>query len=411
MRFRLINDNFSLCAGSYLTSHTKFSWIILLIQLRFYSPSAAQSKNRFIETALAYALTYVATVESANIRPALITILADTDYYSRPGFTSSAITKDHERFQNFDVPLSQAHKTGLGSSAALVTAFTAAVLSHYLGSDRIPLTTENGKAHLHGLAQVAHCAAQGKVGSGFDVAAAVYGSCVYRRFSPSILDDLGDIGTHGFSTRLQSLIGNSNEPSRWDMEIDTSRAVIPSGLRLVMCDVDCGSETVGMVKKLLAWKVERAEVSATLWQNLQHANEALAKKLWNLAQTSTRTSKEYGDLRNIFITIRALIREMSLKADVPIEPSSQTDLLDACFEVPGVLGGVVPGAGGYDAISLLVEDRGEVVAALDRVLATFRTKEQRGEEHSTGHVSRLGVKQDIEGVKMENAAIYCGWLE
>lgn len=356
-------------------------------------------------------MTYVATAESANIRPASITIIADTDYYSRPGFTSSAIIKDHERFQNFDLPLSQAHKTGLGSSAALVTAFTAAVLTHYLGPDRIPLTTENGKARLHGLAQVAHCAAQGKVGSGFDVAAAVYGSCVYRRFSPSILDDLGDIGTNGFSTRLQSLIGNSNEPSKWDMEIDQSRAVIPSGLRLVMCDVDCGSETVGMVKKLLAWKVERAEVSASLWQNLQRANEGLAEKLWDLAQTSTRTPKGYGDLREIFMTIRALIREMSMKADVPIEPSSQTDLLDACFGVPGVLGGVVPGAGGYDAISLLVEDRGEVMAALDRVLATYRTKEQRGEEHSRGHVSRLGVKQDIEGVKMENATIYSGWVE
>lgn len=383
----------------------------MLIHLRFYSHTALQSKNQFIETALAYALTYVATLDSANIRPASITILADTDYYSRPGLSSSAIITTHERFQKFNLPLSQAHKTGLGSSAALVTAFTAAVLAHYLGSDRIPLTAENGKARLHALAQVAHCAAQGKVGSGFDVAAAVYGSCVYRRFSPSILDGLGEIGTNGFSTRLQSVIGNSNEPSEWDMEIDKSRAVIPSGLRLVMCDVDCGSETVGMVKKLLAWKVAKAQVSATLWDNLQRANEDLAETLWDLAQKRTRTSKEYEDLRGIFITIRALIREMSTKAEVPIEPNSQTDLLDACYGVPGVLGGVVPGAGGYDAISLLVEDREEVVEALDRVLATYRTKELYGDQHSTGHVSRLGVKQDIEGVRMENAAIYSGWVE
>lgn len=317
----------------------------------------------------------------------------------------------HERFQGFNLPLSQAHKTGLGSSAALVTAFTAAVLAHYLGPDRFPLTTENAKARLHGLAQVAHCAAQGKVGSGFDVAAAVYGSCVYRRFSPSILNDLGAIGTNGFSTRLQSLLGNSTEPGRWDMEIDKSRAVIPSGLRLVMCDVDCGSETVGMAKKLLAWKVQEAEVSATLWDKLQRANEDLAEKLWDLAQKPTRTAKEYQDLRDNFIIIRSLIREMSTKAEVPIEPKSQTDLLDTCGGVPGVLGGVVPGAGGYDAISLLVEDRAEVIEALDRVLATYRTKEPSGGEHSIGHVRLLGVKQDVEGVKMENAAMYSGWVE
>ena len=40
---------------------------------------------------------------------------------------------------------------------------------------------------LHALAQVCHCAAQGKVGSGFDVSAAVYGSHRYCRFSPALL--------------------------------------------------------------------------------------------------------------------------------------------------------------------------------------------------------------------------------
>lgn len=356
-----------------------------------------------------YALTYVSALEPASIRPTSIVILADTDYYSRPGLSSIEITPADERFHDFNLPLNQAHKTGLGSSAALTTAFTAAVLAHFLGPDRISLTTENGKARLHGLAQVAHCAAQGKVGSGFDVAAAVYGSCVYRRFSPSILEDLGEIGTNGFSTRLQSLIGNGDESSMWDMEIDKSRAVVPSGFRLVMCDVDCGSETVGMAKKVLAWKDDEAEVSAILWENLQRANEDLAEELGNLAQKPIRISSDYERLRNIFNTIRSLIREMSTKAEVPIEPKSQTDLLDTCCGVPGVLGGVVPGAGGYDAIILLVEDREEVMEALNHVLTTYKTKEEYEDEPSIGHVRLLGVKQDVEGLKMENAAIYSGW--
>jgi phosphomevalonate kinase len=41
---------------------------------------------------------------------------------------------------------------------------------------------------VHNLAQLSHCAAQGKIGSGFDVAAAVYGTMQYVRFSPQILD-------------------------------------------------------------------------------------------------------------------------------------------------------------------------------------------------------------------------------
>ncbi|CAK9208385.1 unnamed protein product [Sphagnum troendelagicum] len=37
------------------------------------------------------------------------------------------------------------------------------------------------------VSQAAHCAAQGKVGSGFDVSSAVFGSQRYVRFSPSVL--------------------------------------------------------------------------------------------------------------------------------------------------------------------------------------------------------------------------------
>lgn len=307
------------------------------------------------------------------------------------------------------MPLSQAHKTGLGSSAALVTAFTAAVLAHYLPPDLIYLPSENGKARLHGLAQAAHCAAQGKVGSGFDVAAAVYGSCVYRRFSPSILKDLGEAGTNGFAIRLKSLIEDGDTPSMWDMEIDKSHAVVPSGLRLIMCDVDCGSETVGMAKKVLAWRDGHVEMSAILWGNLQKANDDLAEELWGLAQKPTRTSIDFEHLRNHFVLIRTLIREMSREAEVPIEPKAQTDLLDTCCRVSGVVGGVVPGAGGYDAILLLIEDREEVKAALKSVLDTYKPEEGYGNEHGIGQVKLLGVRQDVEGLKMENPDIYSGW--
>ncbi|KAI7251636.1 hypothetical protein KC352_g12540, partial [Hortaea werneckii] len=42
------------------------------------------NRNPFVETALAYALSYIATVSNPNITPAAITILADNDYYSNP---------------------------------------------------------------------------------------------------------------------------------------------------------------------------------------------------------------------------------------------------------------------------------------------------------------------------------------
>ncbi|KAI4168076.1 MAG: hypothetical protein LQ343_006675 [Gyalolechia ehrenbergii] len=376
---------------------------IQVIQLKGHSTSQ-QSRNKFVETALAYALSYVSAVSKEKIGSASITIIADTDYYSHPSSNSA----NPPRFVNFNVPLTEAHKTGLGSSAALVTSFTAAVLSHYLDHSQLALDSDSGRARLHNLAQAAHCAAQGKVGSGFDVAAAVYGSCVYRRFSPSILDGLGDVGSPNFSRRLEAVVEDSNPSVRWDMEIDKMGAVIPAGLRLLMCDVDCGSETVELVKKVLAWRKENPVKAALLWATLQKEGEDLAKELQRLAHEPRANSHGFKDLSEIILTIRSLVREMSGRANVPIEPKVQTALLNACCQISGVVGGVVPGAGGYDAIALLVED--EALPPLQAFLNSYATASSNEDGPIVGKVRLLGVKQEMEGCRMEEPAMFADWM-
>ncbi|KAJ9648101.1 phosphomevalonate kinase [Coniosporium apollinis] len=361
--------------------------------------------NPFVETALSYALSYISTVAGPAINPASITILADNDYYSQ---TAANGKSSSDRFQNFGVPLSEAHKTGLGSSAALVTAFTAALLVHYLPEKQFSLSTDVGRSRLHNLAQAAHCAAQGKVGSGFDVASAVYGSCRYRRFSPSLLESHGEPGSSGFAAKLKSLVEESDPSTTWDTEIVKSAVKVPSGLRLVMCDVDCGSKTPGMVTRLLAWRKEKPEEADRIWKQLQEKNEGLAAELVRLAENK---SHDYQQLRECITGIRSLTREMSKCSGVPVEPESQTRLLDACSSVPGVVGGVVPGAGGFDAVALLIEDKEEVISELSGLLERWDHDEQEGSEARVGRVRLLHVREDMEGVRAEDPAGYEGWLQ
>ncbi|KAL8769972.1 MAG: hypothetical protein Q9209_004219 [Squamulea sp. 1 TL-2023] len=331
--------------------------------------------------------------------------MADTDYYSHPGPTNRT---NPARFVDFNVPLSKAHKTGLGSSAALVTAFVAAVLAHYLDEAQLRLDSDSGRRCIHNLAQAVHCAAQGKVGSGFDVAAAVYGSCVYRRFSPSILDQLGEVGSPQFSRRLAAIVEESDALNKWDMQIDRAAVELPRGLKLVMCDVDCGSESVGMAKKVLIWRKENPDEAALLWATLQKGNEDLAKQLLRLARSDTPNPQGYENISDIILTIRSLIREMSTKADVPIEPKVQTELLDACSRISGVVGGVVPGAGGFDAIVLLVEN--DALPTLQHFLDTYTTTSSNESGPGIGKVRVLDVKQDFEGLKSEDAKSYAEWM-
>lgn len=357
-----------------------------------------------METTLSYVLTYISTVATPVIKPASISILADDSYYT----TDSAKPQSDQRFSDFGVKLSDAHKTGLGSSAALVTALTAALLVHYLPKDIFSLGSETGKSRLHNLAQAAHCAAQGKVGSGFDVASAVYGSCLYRRFSPSLLQGQGLPGSKSFAKNINDLVEESDDSHKWDTEIFKDAVKVPPGIRLVMCDVDCGSQTPGMVKQVLAWRKKEPEEAEMIWSQLHQKNEALAAELTRL---SLEKSNDYTQLKQSITDIRVLIRDMSRLSDVPIEPTPQTTLLDACSEVEGVIGGVVPGAGGYDAVALLVEDGEEVVANLQRLLTGWKVeayKDAMGGP-SIGKVSVLSVREEMEGVRLEDGADYGSW--
>lgn len=367
------------------------------------------SRNPFVETTLLYVLTYLDHLPVETAGNLSITILADDDYYSHD---MKSATKGG--FSSFGVSLADAHKTGLGSSAALVTALTAALVVAFLpehdaaaGSGSVLGAREDV---IHNLAQAAHCAAQGKVGSGFDVAAAVYGSCLYRRFTPSVLGHVGEAGSEGFGERLHRCVENLDPDHRWDTEVAKQAVQIPSSLRLVMCDVDCGSQTPGMVKKVLAWRKERPEEASLLWSALQQGTEDFCKELTHLAQLEGIARTKYQNLRHIILTIRSLVREMSQKSGVAIEPPLQTELLDACSAIPGLVGGVVPGAGGYDAVVLLAENNEEVLAELQNLLDRWKGSTEQGSGVTIGKVSLLGVKQDVEGIKIEEAGAFAGWI-
>ncbi|KAL0072380.1 phosphomevalonate kinase [Marasmius tenuissimus] len=178
----------------------------------------------------------------------------------------------------------------------------------------------------------------------------------------------------------------------------------------MLADVDAGSDTPSLVGKVLQWRkedsvkglweapaalpifIENAYIADALWNDLDQHNQSLAKALQQLTELHTQDPDNYSralkyisslqplqwtadpslskeetavaqtfhDVHQITETIRAKMREMGKLAGVPIEPPEQTTLLDQCISQAGVIGGGVPGAGGYDAIWLLVcapEDR------------------------------------------------------
>ncbi|GAA6060373.1 hypothetical protein JCM10212_004557 [Sporobolomyces blumeae] len=338
------------------------------------------SSNSFVHLSL-QATLQVASVyaQPPKLDNLLITIVGSNDFYSQSREDSSIPVP----FAPLNCTIRNVHKTGLGSSAAMVTSLTSALFLYW--TSRLKSTGSSQvqpvqKQLMHNLAQYVHSLAQGKIGSGFDVSAAVYGSQVYRRFDVKCLGNLLDAASEqkASSRSLLSALSPS-ENALWTSSAsaaETAPFSLPPYMTLVLADVDAGSNTPSMVGKVMRWKAADPTEARRVWDELRRSNESLRDDFMRLRQAFESGKEEYLDevkrlaklpvakwpenttlpfaaAAQHILRTRALMREMGERSDVPIEPEEQTRLLDECSRVEGVVGAGVPGAGGYDAIWVL----------------------------------------------------------
>jgi len=429
--------------------------------------ASSTSKNKFVHLALQRTLSLALEARGAGaLQNSLsygldITIAGDNDFYSQraqvsappPAHCALLLKRSYAQlaakglpptlaslaqlppFTPTGVQLADVHKTGLGSSAALITSLVSSLLVHLrvIPPDSFAGDTEGGTASAsdgrklaHNLAQYVHCLAQGKVGSGFDVSAAVFGSQLYTRFDPGVIAPLM---FDDAAVKLHPTISPSNQ--EWNHRVEPFK--LPPLTRLMLADVDAGSDTPSLVGKVLKWRKEDSETANDLWNALDKVNHAFSKTLLKLSDLHTQDTKAYTKAVKYLSTlqtvqwlvnpnisggdqeimeafaeahqysedVRAKMREMGTLSGVPIEPPEQTELLNACVSGAGVIGGGVPGAGGYDAIWLLVLDPETCPpeelpsARVERVWAAWKGLD----------VSPLSASESVaKGVRLEDVA-------
>lgn len=404
--------------------------------------SSSESRNPFVEQAVPYVIAAALALFDKDKTDALnklllqgldITILGCNDFYSYrnqiearglpltpeslaalPPFTSITFNAEEQNGQNCKPEVA---KTGLGSSAAMTTAVVAALL-HYLGVvDLSPLSKFEGSADLdvvHIIAQTAHCIAQGKVGSGFDVSSAVYGSHRYVRFSPDVLSSAQDAAK---GTPLQEVMAAILK-GKWDHE--RTKFSLPPLMNLLLGEPGTGgSSTPSMVGAVKRWQKSDPAKAQETWRKLSEANSKLEIQFNILSKLAEENCNAYKCVidkcseqksekwieqsiepsqeavvkallgaRSAMVEIRNLMHQMGEAAGVPIEPESQTRLLDATMGMEGVLLAGVPGAGGFDAVfAVTLGDSGNNVA----------------KAWSSLNVLALLVREDPHGVSLETA--------
>lgn len=341
---------------------------------------------------------------------------ADNDFYSQRNYLESlgqpVSATTLRTVPKYNPLVGGVSKTGLGSSAALTTSFVAC-LAHAL-AQRDWIKAEVSTELVHRLAQTAHSVAQGKIGSGFDVYTAVYGTNVYVRFPASRVDALmGDKPPTEFAPSVVAKVVDQAVP--WVPEAPVNLSGLPSGVHLMLADIhQGGSATPGMVSKIMAWRAKVAGTEGNLWDRLADANvqylaavstlhaqsrdgaadynaaveslRRLPNAQWADAPETTAT-QAFKAARNAASLTRTLLREVGVAAGVEVEPTALTPLLDGTAALPGVLASGCPGAGGFDAVFALVVGNDEEIRAV----------EQFWETYSTLNVCPLLVREDPNG--------------
>lgn len=378
------------------------------------------SSNAFVEKTLRVSLLYLLSrtsihtdTDNSNQKSntilrataLIVTIRADNDFYSLvPHLEERQLDRSLASVQKLPPFLpaiadtdGKILKTGLGSSAALVTSLVAALC--YADDSHDKKDDTNSNIIIHNLAQICHCHAQGKVGSGFDVSSACHGSHVYQRFPASILANLltlldenddrkittdnsekDDISP---SADLRNLLLSTVESCTWTGGI-AEPLQLPGVLQVMLADVSGGSESPSMARTVLAWRKKEQQSSAVQsgaegpvphWDDLVEINKSIVQLLQKIRdvsvsvqeqQTLSKSTADCWDSNNAssighllfqlhkaFQESRHHLKAMGDAASVPIEPDQQSCLADATLALPGVVACLVPGAGGYDALAVV----------------------------------------------------------
>ena len=244
-----------------------------------------------------------------------------------------SVTTHNSNAFSYTIASGRVVKSGLGSSAAVTVAAIGAIL-------RLYSIEENENDALHKLAQIAHSIATGKVGSGFDIAAAAHGSILYTRYSPEIVKGLPNDYSNG---QLADLI-------KTDRDYIIEKFHMPSELRLLAANFAGESmSTVGGIGGVSGLKSKDPHGYADI---LRRINEENKKAIAALRKVNDGDQSAMGEFRDAFNKGRLLTKELGVISNVEIEPDDCTELIERS-EKHGAYVAKLPGAGGKDSIAAL----------------------------------------------------------
>ncbi|MBI4019609.1 MAG: phosphomevalonate kinase [Candidatus Aenigmarchaeota archaeon] len=220
-------------------------------------------------------------------------------------------------------------KLGFGSSSAATVAMVAAILGYFSKKEKFETTVFR-------LSAIASYNAQGKMGSCFDIAAAVYGGVItYERFDPKWLE------AELRSSQMRDMI-----IKKWP-GLKVRRLGIPGNLQLLVGYSGKAASTTEMIRQMKEFRQENSENYARIMGDISVTVQSMVKA-WEASDADVVISLANRNEK--------LLRELTRLSNMPIE-TKELMRLSALAEDEGA-GGKLSGAGGGDcAIAICFSEK------------------------------------------------------
>jgi phosphomevalonate kinase len=258
------------------------------------------------------------------------------------------------------LPNGQKAKVGFGSSAAIVAATVAAVLSYH-GQE---IKSIQAKQKIFKLGCIAHYLAQGKIGSSFDVAASTFGGAlVYQKPDMKWVTQELTLGK-----KISELV-NTNWPL-----LMTEPITLPIDFNLSIGFVGNSASTKELILKLNTFKTEKKNDYDKIIANIKQITE----KLINAIKTENK-----NEILNLLKENRVQLKLLSDESQNNLETKELALLSDIANKFGGA--GKFSGAGGGDCGIAITFDK--------------ETKQKIENEWSKNNITPILVGISFEGVE------------
>ncbi|KAA6388468.1 MAG: putative Phosphomevalonate kinase [Streblomastix strix] len=346
-------------------------------------------------------------------------VLVCGGYLITDGLSSGIVVATENNRQEYLLQRNPSHcssvgKTGLGSSACLVTSLTATLVSYF--DKTIPVSNTDQYASFINktfrISHYVHSLLQGRYGSGFDVSCCCYGTQIFKQGERKPIKSESNIQEKEINQRIEWEDIPLPDLHIFDHTLhDGSIQLLspfPSALWICICEIGDGSSTVSLASQLNEWKKKAKEGEKTseqqsydIFNQLREVNQQLIEDIVKLKQKENeitqnykkdvkcasfqeelntwRFSNEESDIQQSpykqnqtthqlisrvsqsFRRYKHSLLRITEESKVQIVPPFAEQLAESAEQVPGVLACGVPGAGGEDALFIIAISQAVIV--------------------------------------------------